>query len=86
MTHQPLLPWECRLCPVRHTNREFMRQHLRKAHGRDLNGDLRMKHHASVDHPNWSQNTFGYYDGEELIAIQVRIEERAADDPMRFGG
>jgi hypothetical protein len=84
---QPLWPWECRLCAAKRSNRELLHDHLRTIHGRKegLDANLRLQLLASVDNPEWSKNTMGYYAGEELVAVHIVAAERAVDDPMRLG-
>ena len=77
MITQPLLPWECKLCPARHSNREFMHQHLRDAHRMDegLDADLTIKLVASRDCGEYFAQVYGYYRGSELLAYHRPNED-----------
>jgi hypothetical protein len=78
--------WECRLCGTKPMNHEELIGHLDGAHGFTKEGRdaLGPRLHAGKDYPEYSVNTLGWYDGEQLVCLCVQVRERAADDPMRF--
>lgn len=77
--------WECRLCAGPALTRAEISEHLATAHGYnpDLSENLfEVRLHAAKDHPEYSENTLGVYDGAELVCLWVLRRERAPDDPM----
>jgi len=80
---------ECRLCDWKGQGTGSLQVHL-QSHGVGwVTGDgdgLEVRLHAAKDRPTESENTFGLYEDSTLVAVFIRTEERAADDPMRFEG
>ena len=77
-------PCECRICTARTTGGAALLTHLKNDHELVPNDSWEMRLHAATDGPEWSENTFGYYEGQRLLAVRVMRREREADDPMRF--
>lgn len=78
---------DCRLCDWRGSVVETP-DHFCDIHGFDEAAirSIEVQLHSSKDTPEHSENTLGLYHGERLLMVVIQRCERAADDPMRFGG